>query len=846
MSSKKGGGARQIVGYRYFMAVHMGIGRGPIDELCEIRVGDLVAWTGSIIASAFSSIAKPNLFGGDDKEGGISGTFKLFMGEPTQTIDSVIANQIPNPVPGWRGVASLFYYGQISSNNPYPKPWKMRVRRTTAGWDNDIPWYTEKAKIILSNDPLAVITINAQPSNGDFVYINGVPCYFHTSYQPPDPVVIIGADTTETASNLSEIINDNSVLLGDVSATSSGSVVEIRGLTTPVVSSPFAWAVIQSSGGTIHAMNPAHIIYECATNNVWGRGLPASMMDDEGFRTAADTLYSEGFGLCLRWNRQEDIDKFVLTVVSHIGAAVYIDRSTGLLTMKLIRNDYDPDLLNAHTFENGIIDIVEDQSSSNDTIFNEVIAKFNDPITDQIGQVRVQNLASFQSLGTLISTTVEYLGCATASLALRLAQRDLQINSSNLRRLTVKMDRSGWDLKPGGVFKISVPTRGIDSMILRIGNIEDSPITDGTMTISAIQDVFTLPETSFVTPQPSFWTPTDRSPRIIEDRLLTELTYRDLAENSPAGELSAMEDDTGLIKIFARQPSGACIDYIINDRTDGETDYVNRGIAGFDTGAILSADIDYYDTSATFEDGFNLSDIFVPSGFLMLIDDEYIRCDLVDVETGEITIARGCIDTIPAQHSAGSIIWFQVSIPSSDFREYSTGELIHVRLLSRTTTDTLDPDLANIDDITIEGRQGRPYPPGDMKVGGVPVLGAFLEEDSDIVLTWAHRDRIVQGDFIFEHEAASTGPETGTTYNVRVYDGSDPTPTTLLRETTGITTAGWTYTTAMAVTDGDLPSFWFEVEAERENLISWQIYLFRVIRSPGYDEGFDYNFDGGV
>jgi len=35
--SKKGGG---VVGYRYFFGIHMGLCRGPVDEIVEVTVGD--------------------------------------------------------------------------------------------------------------------------------------------------------------------------------------------------------------------------------------------------------------------------------------------------------------------------------------------------------------------------------------------------------------------------------------------------------------------------------------------------------------------------------------------------------------------------------------------------------------------------------------------------------------------------------------------------------------------------------------------------------------------------------------------------------------------------------------
>lgn len=838
--ASKGGGGKQITGYRYIMATHSGISRGPVNEFCEIRVGDLVAWTGSLTASALDTIDQPDLFGGDEKEGGIKGSFKLLMGEATQVVDSIITDNIEgdNPVPGWRGVTTLFYYGQISSNNPYPKAWKFRVRRSTAGWDNDDPWYPEKALIIMSQDPMVKLTFVDQPSDNEYIIVNGIYAYFDMiteTYNVP-----IGASTDETASNFAAMINTYSDVVG-CTAVVTGNIVELRGETTPVVTTPYGFVENLATGGDIHAMNPAHIVYECATNNVWGRGLPRAMMDDAGFRAAADALYDEGFGLCLRWNRGDDVDRFVQLVIDHIGGVVQINRRTGLLTMGLIRDDYDPATLPERNFTNGLIDITEDQASSSDTMVNEVIVEFNDPLVNKIGSVRVQNLASFQSLGSLVSKTTQYLGVPTATLALRLAQRDLELNSSELRRFTLKFNRSAWQIAPGDVIKIHAPTRGIERLIVRVGEVEEDPLTGEAINVKAVQDVFGLPDASYVEPQESFWKPPDRTARVITQRMIGEMTYYDLSDNLPSTIVAGLTTDTGLLKVYARQPSGASIQYDVQTRTDGEADLVTRNTAGFDPTATLVGSTGYYDTVLTFSGGGTMM-LSVGLGGVLLIDDEYMRVDALDLLAGTVTVARGVADTIPATHASGARVWWQTAAPTGDFRDYATGELIHVRLLTRTTSQTLDPIYAYIDDLTIGGRQGRPYPPGNMKVNDEPFGDAHVT-DGDIVLTWAHRDRIVQGNTLLEHGAGSTGPEPGTTYTIRVY-GADG--VTLLRTIVGEAGTTWTYDVAMSMVDGDPGVMWFEVEAVRDGLVSWQHYRFYVSRPATFDDGFDFDFDGSM
>jgi hypothetical protein len=853
-SGGKGGSKSQVTGYKYFMAVQMGIGRGPINELTEIKVGDLNAWSGNLTVSDFQAINQPSLFGGDQKEGGIVGTFKLLMGAADQVVDSIITGAIEGgfPVPGWRGVSTLFYNGQIGSNNPYPKPWKMRVNRQTAGWDGDV-WRPDLAVIPMTTAPLTLVTFNTQPHSGDGIAIGDEQVDFFTYLTGSSHNVAIGSTAEETASRFAAVLNGHSGELYDVNATVNGLIVSLL-FPDPVAVQEIRgkFTSISQQGGGIKAMNPAHILYECATNNVWGRGMPRSFIDHASFTAVAQQLIAEGFGMCIRWNRQEDIDRFVQVIVNTIGGVVYIDRQTGLLKVRLIRADYAPESLPLYTFENGILEIIEDESSASDTTFNEIIVSYIDPVTGRKGQVRVQNLASFQSLGTMISTTVEYLGVPIPALAMRLAQRDLQANSSDVRRMRIKFDRVGFAFAPADVFRISAPSRGIGNLVLRVGEIEEGPLDDNTITVIAIQDVFSLPATSFVTPQPSYWIPPDRSARIVSERLVGEMTYLDLSENLPPAELAAVPADTGAIKIFAEQPGGASQDYVVSSKTTTESSFVERNIAGFDAGAELVAAIGLRDTTFSFKSGSSMELVTAAIGTpIVLVKrgdptvQEYCRLEDIDLLTGEMTVARGCIDTVLHEFKADDKIWFQSHAPTTDFRDYSTSEIVQVKLLTRTSSEQLDAAVADTDEVTIGGRQGRPYPPGNLKINDVPYEENIVSTDADQELTWAHRDRITQGNFLLEHAAGSTGPEPGTTYTIRVYDGADPEPTTSLRTVSGITGTSWTYDGGMDTADGELASYWFELESVRGGLVSWQRYQFRIYRTGAFDDDFDYNFDGG-
>ena len=134
MSGGKGGGS-QIVGYRYYMGMHLAVCHGPVDALTEVVVGERSAWTGNVTASGRLTLAADSLFGGDKSQGGISGAVDVALGESTLAPNDYLVAKIGAPQPAYRGVFSLI--GRqlfIGSNNPYAKPWWVRVRRAPKGW----------------------------------------------------------------------------------------------------------------------------------------------------------------------------------------------------------------------------------------------------------------------------------------------------------------------------------------------------------------------------------------------------------------------------------------------------------------------------------------------------------------------------------------------------------------------------------------------------------------------------------------------------------------------------------------------------------------------------------------
>lgn len=550
---KKGGGS-QVIGYRYFFGIHMGIGRGPVDELCEIKVGDRTAWTGSVTSNQAINIDAYNLFGGEKKEGGVQGTLEVMMGEPTQTAPTGLRGLFGANVP-----SAVTVSGAPTGNGLYIKATAVDGTVSYSATIATVLWQLKKDgfgrwQIFSGSSVFRCSNTPDVPEQGtgwaSITYTQGSFNYETGQY-----------DLIELATPIPTItVSANYALVPGFRGMFTAFFDGIVSMNNPY---PKAWkfrlrrttkgwdgpvwqpGLATITMGAIKAMNPAHIVYECLTNRQWGRGLERARIDDASFTAVATTLATEGFGLCMRWNRSDSIESFVQGVLNHIGGTIFTSRSSGLITLRLIRGGYDINTLPHFTPETGLLDVSDSAVTS--TTINEVKVTYRDPITDEDMTVQVSNLGALQASGGAVnSVTRDYKGIPTAELAQRIAQRDLRVGSVNLRKFSVTLDRRGRAIEPAGVFLISDPARGIPPTPVRAGQIQDGTLTDGKITIAAVQDVFELPQVAWSVNVPNTWVPPDIS-ACLDVHKVFEIPYFMLAGNLRRADLAYVDQNDGFI-----------------------------------------------------------------------------------------------------------------------------------------------------------------------------------------------------------------------------------------------------------------------------------------------------------
>ncbi len=655
-------GKAQIIGWRYFLGMHMVLCHGPVDAVQAISFGEREAWSGSRVGSGDILVNNPKLFGGDQREGGIVGTVHVAMGESSQGQNGYLVSMLGANVPAYRGVLSMiFNHFEIGSNNPYVKPLAVRIKRILQGWSTGSAWYSSKA--------------------------------------------------------------------------------DITG-----------------------AMNAAHIVYECVTNTEWGMGYPSSSIDDAQFRFTADTLYAESFGLCLLWNTQAKIEDFIGDVVDHIGAVLRVDPVTGKFQLKLIRDGYTISTLH-HFNEDNISSITGFQRPNWGETTNEIVLGYTDMLTGTKKITAIQDLSNIAIQGNVVSASREYPGIVTDDIAGRVALRDLRGVSTPLAKLTITVNRAGVNLSIGDVALFSWLDYGIVDMPIRILNVSQGTLLDGTIQIEAVEDIFGLPSTSYVQPQAIEWSNPATPAVAIDDYKLIEVPYWEVARSTSTADFNTLDNLSAFISAVADKPNVGMYSFNLALYDAASGTYVGESGSDFCPTALTDSSISYDNTTVTYTSEVDVSSVAI--GSYGYIGEECIVITAINTSTKVLTIKRGMMDTVPAVHNSGTRIWFSEDFTANSPTEYLKNDNVNTKLLTVSSFGTLDPNATPTWSKTMQGRFGKPYPPGRVRLNGQEYPDICYD---NIVTTWAHRDRTTQtGVTLIDQYAGSIGPEVGTTYNVRYY-----------------------------------------------------------------------------
>lgn len=581
------------------------------------------------------------------------------------------------------------------------------------------------------------------------------------------------------------------------------------------------WSVFASriAGGAIgDNMNPADIIYEVLTSHAFGIGMLPTDIDLVSFSASASTLYAEGLGLSIFWEGEQSAEEFINLILEHINGSLYHKPATGKLTLKLARDDYVIDDLPILDTSN-ILRVDRFSQMLPGELTSEVQIKFEDQETGEAGSVTVQDIAvlSMQG-GAPVPVVLDYPGIPDSVLANKIALRELRERATPLAGAELICTRDAWSLNVGDVFRFQYSPLGIYDMVMRVAEVDYGTLTDGRITILAVQDVFAVASVSIGAPTVAGWSQPLSSPEPSPVRLAIEAPYWVIAREILGDSDSLLADvdpASGLLLASGSRPSGDAYDYQLYTRT-GTAAYASRKVGAFMPTAALATAIGRTETVFDIGTGADLDD--VDADTWAHIDGELVK--VMSVTATTLTCLRGVLDTVPAPHAAGVAIHFVGDYKSIDRTEWSSGQTVDAKLLTRTGLGSLLEAAAPADSVVMAQRFIRPYAPGNAQINAVTYPASVT---GDLAITWAHRDRTLQTAYIVEQTEGNIGPEVGTTYTVRIYNAQSG--GSLIRTYSDVIGTSQAYTAAQATTDngGSKPAnIRVEIQTLRDGYTSWQ------------------------
>ena len=612
---------------------------------------------------------------------------------------------------------------------------------------------------------------------------------------------------------------------------------------------PEAWALVWPDSP--FDSNPSHIIYECLVNNSWGMGAPESAIDIASFQSAALVLYNERLGLSLMWTQQTSIESFISEIIDHINATIFVSPRTGKITLKLIRDDYDIVDLQEFTPDNSLV--TKFGSKLWGETINEIVVTWTNPENEEEETVTAQDDANISIQGGIISDGRNYYGVRRADLAMELAQRDLRSASIPLASCDIEVNREAWALLPGDCCILNSPEDGVDSIVMRVGQVDYGKPGDPTVKAALVEDVFSLGIADYTVPPESMHEDTSETPTPADNTLIFTLPYYFTVNKISTSIMADVEYPEVFAGVLASEEGNDTNEFELY----GEVTGTLGGVAFANIGTKMIASRSTLPEELPAAVSSTLSTVFSDrtqgngprNGGFMLIEGadetEHEICLFTDVDSGSsppsCTMNRGMLDTVPRTWPAGTPVWFIDSgLIFQDQTIRSGGEEVNYKILPRTSLGLLSFVSAPMVTQTLTERLHLPTRPADVTFAGDDGFSGAIDATltDPIPITWSRRNRVTEDSVMLDWDDGDVAPEDGQTTRITVFS-SGGAVLTVHDDISGISF--------------DLPVASFlgnsigriRVESKRDDLISLQGYEFIALVEPdGYGYSYGYNYGG--
>lgn len=290
-----------------------------------------------------------------------------------------------------------------------------------------------------------------------------------------------------------------SVFLGNTSADGLGSQWSV-GLSPQIGSYSFEMAAFFLAGNYngvglgaweffLTATNPAYALFELLTGKRGKCGIPTQKIDIDSFERAAKTLYDEGLG----FNRSYEgvrAEEAVAEMLRYMAASLDENPKTGLIRLKLIRADYDPNDIPL-IYVGNCSELKNVSLSSRTGTTNKVTVVYqNKGNSYQDSTVEAMNHAIMLNTENR-AVELRYPCCTDPDAAKVVAERELSARSRPIWRLNATVDRTFYRAMAGDAIRVTWAPYGLADTVFRVvGSPQRGTIDDDSIKLDLIQDFY--------------------------------------------------------------------------------------------------------------------------------------------------------------------------------------------------------------------------------------------------------------------------------------------------------------------------------------------------------------------
>lgn len=827
----QGGGILELgrtttVGYKYFLGCQFMLCHGPLDALVDIQAdGKSIPYTASQVLNGNATenfievvATGDNLFGGTSPGGGggISGIINFYRGLQTQQPDDYLTQVQGRVVLDQSGIGFQFHgdgNGTISSLSAGASALDETFTITATGIDGDNTHSTfgkMRFNVVGSTSGTQHNqTLNSDGSNG---------CWADQAFSSSRINLTITTGSTQYSVGDTFTISTQHAKVVPAYRGLSQAVFKQLYVGTSNYLKPLAFVVRRcpdpfSQGAGVANINgdgnPALFLYEVITNVDWGLGVSPAAIDAASFQAAAVTLADEGLGIAMQFDTQASADQLAGEVLRHCDGLVYTDPETGLWTLKLARADYDPSTIPVLDVDN-LLETPEIARGSWTETTNMLTIRYCSRAANfEDGTIRAYDPANIKVSAEVRPQVIDFKGLSSESAAGLVAMRVLKTLTYPLAKGKFAANRAARKLRPGGVFKLNWIPLGIENQVYRITRISYGDLLSGKISLDAVEDIFGINSVAFVAPPPSGWTNPVGAPQPNSHEHLEEMPF-DLV-------LSEGRNGGGVIAMASRNVNTAVRDFQVwRDDGSGYFDTLARG--SYCPVGVLATDYPAGTTAVDTTIGLTISAASIDTVLLeavtaavrdngqqmLLVDGEFMAWQTpVFNDDGSVTILgnlRGAFDTVPADHSAGALVYFFSQGNGLAGNMANAGDVCTAKLLPENTVGVLPVSSATPNVLTLVGRTALPYPPGNVRMQGAAYGTRYTTITGNLVLTFSTRSLNLAGGRPLLREDAGDQPlpfGVGSVYKAMIG------VTTVIGET--VTTSPTTITAAQRAGFGATP-----------------------------------------